>query len=68
MKIKVLDVDEPPVFHQPTYTFAVVEERIVNNLGTVTARDPDRANKSIRYDAVQISTQNNAGPEKRILL
>lgn len=65
MKIKVLDVDEPPVFHQLTYTFAVVEERIVNNLGTVTARDPDKANKSIRYDAVQ---KNNAGPEKTIVL
>ncbi|XP_070697470.1 cadherin-5 [Pempheris klunzingeri] len=49
INIKVLDVDEPPVFSQPIYTFTVVEERIVNNIGTVTARDPDRANKSIRY-------------------
>ncbi|XP_070772508.1 cadherin-5 [Enoplosus armatus] len=49
VNIRVLDVDEPPVFSQPIYTFTVVEERIVNNIGTVTARDPDKANKSIRY-------------------
>ncbi|XP_067466795.1 cadherin-5 [Thunnus thynnus] len=47
--IKVLDVDEPPVFSQPIYTFNVVEERLMNNIGTITARDPDKANKSIRY-------------------
>lgn len=49
VNIKVLDVDEPPVFSQPIYTFTVVEERLVNNIGTITARDPDKANKSIRY-------------------
>ncbi|XP_029305204.1 cadherin-5 [Cottoperca gobio] len=49
VNIKVLDVDEAPLFSMPTYTFTVVEERVVNNFGTVTARDPDRANKSIRY-------------------
>lgn len=47
--IKVLDVDEPPVFSKPKYMFTVVEEQIVENIGTVTARDPDRANKNIRY-------------------
>lgn len=47
--IKVLDVDEAPVFSQPIYTFNVVEERVVTNIGAVTARDPDKANKSIRY-------------------
>ncbi|XP_049456181.1 cadherin-5 [Epinephelus fuscoguttatus] len=47
--IKVLDVDEAPVFSQPIYTFTVVEERVVTNIGAVTARDPDKANKSIRY-------------------
>lgn len=55
VNIKVLDVDEPPVFSQPIYTFTVVEERIVSNIATVAARDPDRANKSIRYDAAQTS-------------
>uniref|UniRef100_A0A4W6BVG3 Cadherin-5 n=1 Tax=Lates calcarifer TaxID=8187 RepID=A0A4W6BVG3_LATCA len=49
VNIRVLDVDEPPVFSQPIYTFTVMEELIVNNIGTVTARDPDRANKRIRY-------------------
>lgn len=49
VNIKVLDVDEPPVFSQPIYTFTVVEERLVNNIGTIAARDPDKANKSIRY-------------------
>ncbi|XP_068426959.1 cadherin-5 [Clinocottus analis] len=49
VNIKVLDVDEAPVFLQPIYTFTVVEERLVSNVGTVTARDPDKANKSIRY-------------------
>ncbi|KAM7385280.1 hypothetical protein PAMP_001368 [Pampus punctatissimus] len=47
--IKVLDVDEPPVFSQSIYSFNVVEERLVKNIGTVTARDPDEANKIIRY-------------------
>lgn len=47
--IKVLDVDEPPVFTQPSYTFTVVEERLVQNIGTVSARDPDKDNKIIRY-------------------
>ncbi|XP_059215275.1 cadherin-5 [Centropristis striata] len=49
INIKVLDVDEAPEFSQLIYTFTVVEERIVNNIGTITAKDPDRANKSIRY-------------------
>ncbi|XP_068569067.1 cadherin-5 [Cebidichthys violaceus] len=49
VNIKVLDVDEAPVFSQPVYTFTVEEERIVSNVGTVTARDPDKAKKSIRY-------------------
>ncbi|KAK9541219.1 hypothetical protein VZT92_001280 [Zoarces viviparus] len=49
VNIKVLDVDEAPLFSLPIYTFTVVEERIVSNIGTVTARDPDKANKSIRY-------------------
>ncbi|KAM9727869.1 cadherin-5 [Menidia menidia] len=50
--VRVLDVDEPPVFSQPMYTFKVLEEQIVYNFGTVTARDPDRANKTMRYSIV----------------
>nr|XP_057915046.1 cadherin-5 [Doryrhamphus excisus] len=49
VNIRVLDVDEAPVFSQPVYTFKVLEERLVNNVGTISARDPDKANKSIRY-------------------
>ncbi|XP_019719529.1 cadherin-5 [Hippocampus comes] len=49
VNVKVLDVDEPPVFSQLTYTFNVPEERLVNNVGTISARDPDKAGKSIRY-------------------
>uniref|UniRef100_A0A8D2ZKK8 Cadherin-5 n=1 Tax=Scophthalmus maximus TaxID=52904 RepID=A0A8D2ZKK8_SCOMX len=48
VNIKVLDVDEPPVFSEPMYTFSVVEERSAN-IGIVTARDPDKAKKTIRY-------------------
>lgn len=49
----MLDVDEPPVFSKLMYTFTVVEESMVSNIGAVTATDPDRAKKSIRYDTVK---------------
>ncbi|XP_029031387.1 cadherin-5 [Betta splendens] len=51
--VEVLDVDEPPVFSQPNYTFPVMEEQLVNAVGVVTARDPDQANKRIRYSVLQ---------------
>lgn len=54
VNIKVLDVDEPPVFSQLIYSFSVVEESLVNNIGTISARDPDRANKAIRYKFYKI--------------
>uniref|UniRef100_A0A8C6WEB6 Cadherin domain-containing protein n=1 Tax=Neogobius melanostomus TaxID=47308 RepID=A0A8C6WEB6_9GOBI len=47
--IKVLDVDEPPVFSQPSYTFTVLEERDVQNIGMILATDPDKAKNAIRY-------------------
>ncbi|CAN9500220.1 unnamed protein product [Ophioblennius macclurei] len=49
VNVRVLDVDEPPVFTQPIYTFSVMEETSVINIGTVSAKDPDKANKSIRF-------------------
>ncbi|XP_056147578.1 cadherin-5 isoform X2 [Lampris incognitus] len=49
VNIRVIDVDEPPVFSKAIYNFNVMEETIVTNIGAVTARDPDKANKSIRY-------------------
>lgn len=47
--VQVLDVDEPPVFSKDVYSFSVEEEAMVDNIGVVTARDPDHANKTIRY-------------------
>lgn len=47
--IQVLDVDEQPEFSKSIYNFNVIEEIMVNNIGVVSARDPDQANKAIRY-------------------
>ncbi|KAF3707971.1 Cadherin-5 Vascular endothelial cadherin [Channa argus] len=47
--VRVLDVDEPPVFSKPNYSFSVLEEQMENNIGKITAKDPDKANKTIRY-------------------
>ncbi|MEE6499833.1 hypothetical protein FKM82_003606 [Ascaphus truei] len=48
--INVLDVDEPPVFSKPFYQFEVVENIAPNTIiGFITARDPDAANRNIRY-------------------
>lgn len=58
MHIKVLDVDEPPVFSKSKYNFTVMEESIEKNIGTVTAKDPDKANKGIRYSSAQSSHTN----------
>ncbi|KAM4607404.1 cadherin-5 [Polymixia lowei] len=49
VNIRVIDVDEAPVFSKMIYSFNVMEETMVTNIGTVTARDPDKANKRIRY-------------------
>lgn len=48
VNVKVLDVNEPPVFSQPTYHFTVEEGSLGGNIGTISARDPDSANKGIR--------------------
>ncbi|KAG7468552.1 hypothetical protein MATL_G00144190 [Megalops atlanticus] len=48
--ITVLDVDEPPLFTQSAYNFSIREDaRINSEVGTVSARDPDKANLKIRY-------------------
>lgn len=49
VNIHVLDVNEPPVFSNLSYTFNVMEERIVNNIGKVSASDLDRAKENVRY-------------------
>lgn len=52
--VEVTDVDEPPVFSETVYTFKVLEEHIVDQIGIIKASDPDRANKSIRCGTVHI--------------
>ncbi|KAM4614576.1 cadherin-5 [Discoglossus pictus] len=48
--IKVLDVDEPPVFDKPFYQFSAMEDIPTNTIiGFVSAKDPDAANRKIGY-------------------
>ncbi|XP_032086696.1 cadherin-5 [Thamnophis elegans] len=48
--IKVIDVDEPPVFTQASYTFTVQEEGAKKiSIGCVLANDPDSAKRPISY-------------------
>ncbi|KAL1007090.1 hypothetical protein UPYG_G00081740 [Umbra pygmaea] len=47
--IHVLDVDEKPKFSKDIYNFSVTEEMRVYNIGMVSAKDPDKTNKAIRY-------------------
>ncbi|XP_053189581.1 cadherin-5 [Scomber japonicus] len=49
VNIRVLDVDEPPQFSEQSYNFTVREESMMNNIGRITAIDPDRAKNAIRY-------------------
>ncbi|XP_078526520.1 cadherin-5 isoform X2 [Lissotriton helveticus] len=47
--IDVLDVDEPPVFSQPSYHFEVKENMPSTIIGYVSAKDPDAANRNIKH-------------------
>ncbi|XP_063168803.1 cadherin-5 [Candoia aspera] len=48
--IKVIDVDEPPVFTQTSYTFTVQEDSEIKiSLGCISASDPDKAKRKISY-------------------
>ncbi|XP_021025586.1 cadherin-5 [Mus caroli] len=47
--INVLDVDEPPVFQQHFYHFKLPENQKKPLIGTVVAKDPDKAQRSIGY-------------------
>ncbi|KAJ8417762.1 hypothetical protein AAFF_G00226050 [Aldrovandia affinis] len=50
VNIRVLDVDEPPLFSQGFYKFSLREDAAVNfKVGQVSARDPDAAQLKIRY-------------------
>uniref|UniRef100_A0A6J0UNC5 Cadherin-5 n=2 Tax=Pogona vitticeps TaxID=103695 RepID=A0A6J0UNC5_9SAUR len=56
LTIKVTDVDEPPIFAQPSYTFQVTEEGDIKKpIGCVSAKDPDKAKREIRYRILRSS-------------
>lgn len=65
--IKVLDVDEPPVFSQSSYTFTVLEERIVQNIGMILATDPDKAKNIIRYSILDQDCPFSINPRTGVL-
>uniref|UniRef100_G3MZL1 Cadherin-5 n=1 Tax=Bos taurus TaxID=9913 RepID=G3MZL1_BOVIN len=47
--INVTDVDEPPIFQQPFYHFQLQENQKKPLIGSVLAKDPDAAQRDIRY-------------------
>ncbi|XP_021094668.1 cadherin-22 isoform X3 [Heterocephalus glaber] len=50
VRVSVTDVDEPPEFRPPSGLLEVQEDAQVGSLvGVVTARDPDAANRPVRY-------------------
>ncbi|XP_073092631.1 cadherin-22 isoform X4 [Manis javanica] len=50
VRVTVTDVDEPPEFQPPSGLLEVQEDAQVGSLvGVVTARDPDAANRPVRY-------------------
>ncbi|MBN3277789.1 CADH5 protein, partial [Polyodon spathula] len=74
--LNVLDVDEPPVFQRPSYFFSIFENASLGtHVGTVSAEDPDEAQKIVRYsinggnvvtinkDSGSIKTSNNLDRE-----
>lgn len=57
----MLDVDEKPVFTPSNYTFSVLEDKaVMSEIGRVSAKDPDKARKAIRYGSAS-SCCNPAG-------
>nr|DBA16951.1 TPA: hypothetical protein GDO54_002474 [Pyxicephalus adspersus] len=47
--VNVLDVDEPPEFTKPSYLFQVKENAKDVLAGTVNAKDPDIAQRKVKY-------------------
>ncbi|XP_055477557.1 cadherin-5 [Psammomys obesus] len=47
--INVMDVDEPPVFQRRFYHFQLLENQKKPRIGTVVAKDPDKAQRTIGY-------------------
>ncbi|XP_029978650.1 cadherin-20 isoform X1 [Sphaeramia orbicularis] len=58
--VSVEDVDEPPVFDLPAYYIEMPEDAEIGTVvKTVSARDPDAANNTVRY-----SIERSCDPEK----
>ncbi|XP_060949812.1 cadherin-20-like [Limanda limanda] len=58
--VSVEDVDEPPLFDRPSYFVELPEDADIGTLvRTVTARDPDAANNTVRY-----SIERSTDPDK----
>ncbi|XP_036934914.1 cadherin-20-like isoform X2 [Acanthopagrus latus] len=58
--VSVEDVDEPPVFDSPVYYIELPEDAEIGTmLKTVSARDPDAANNTVRY-----SIERSSDPDK----
>uniref|UniRef100_A0A7N9B1E6 Cadherin-20 n=1 Tax=Mastacembelus armatus TaxID=205130 RepID=A0A7N9B1E6_9TELE len=58
--VSVEDVDEPPVFDLPAYYIELPEDTEIGTvMKTVSARDPDAANHTVRY-----SIERSSDPEK----
>uniref|UniRef100_A0A8C4DG66 Cadherin-20 n=1 Tax=Dicentrarchus labrax TaxID=13489 RepID=A0A8C4DG66_DICLA len=58
--VSVEDVDEPPLFDSPAYYIELPEDAEIGTvLKTVSARDPDAANNTVRY-----SIERSTDPEK----
>nr|XP_040023585.1 cadherin-20-like [Gasterosteus aculeatus aculeatus] len=58
--VSVEDVDEPPLFDAPAYYVELAEDAEIGTVvRTVTARDPDAANNTVRY-----SIEKSSDPDK----
>ncbi|KAH0617841.1 hypothetical protein JD844_016479 [Phrynosoma platyrhinos] len=53
LRVRVQDVDEPPIFMSKEFLMEISEDDMNNSIvGAVSARDPDKANSPIRYSIV----------------
>ncbi|XP_075069353.1 cadherin-19-like [Mixophyes fleayi] len=54
IRIYVVDVDEPPVFIKKEYFMEILENATIGSfIGSVTAKDPDITNSTVRYGILQ---------------
>ncbi|KAM5208312.1 cadherin-5 [Hipposideros larvatus] len=73
--INIMDVDEPPIFQQPFYHFQLRENLKKPLIGSVQAKDPDAAQRTIGYfirrtsdkgQFFQVNKQGNIHNEKEL--